>query len=106
MVAPTSIRLFGFDAPLGVFAGFGAHDKVDNNGGDDKDDDEEEPDWAFDDHFGNLLSYAFEFYRINYIEDAESGGVVPDGFVIKRPVWKDGHRLGFFFVRINFFVGK
>ena len=77
------VVLFGFDALAAVFVGFGAHDEVDYDGRNGEDNYKQEPDWAFDDHFGNLLGNTLKFHCVNDIEDAKSGGVGPNGFVIK-----------------------
>ena len=77
------VVLFGFDAFAAVFARFGAHDEVNDDGRDSEDNNKEEPDRAFNDHFGNLLGNTLKFHCVNDIEDAKSGGVGPNGFVIK-----------------------
>ena len=79
-----TMGLFGFYC-WGVFAGFarfGLDDEIDDDGGDSEDDEEEKPDRALDDHFLDLRGNAFEFYGIDYIEDADGGSIVPSGFVV------------------------
>lgn len=73
---------------------------------DGEEDEEEEPERANDDYFIYLALYAFVFYIIDDVEDADAGSFFPSDLGKVSVAWHNPADFRVFFIGKNFFAGE